>query len=364
MSNKISVKTSSSDEYSITVGVDVLDRAAQYISNRFSRSKLFIVIDEKVYRLHNEYINKHLSESFSKIILYVVPSGEKSKSLDQFSRIVDFILENGVERSTPLMAIGGGVVGDLVGFVAASVLRGIPLFHVPTTLLAMVDSSIGGKTGVNHSTGKNLIGSFYQPKGVFADVNFLKSLDEKEWVNGLSEIIKYGMIEDSGILSQINELVLGKSFGSPEKWTPLIEKSAGIKCEIVSKDVLESGPREFLNFGHTFAHVIEQKGKFESFSHGEAVFAGMFGAVAVSNSLGANIDIANLSQFKPLYDFSLREIGNDVAELTELMLRDKKVKNQTIRLVLLEDIEKPIVQTFEETSLVEKSWEFLTSEFN
>lgn len=364
MSDRISVKTSSSDEYTITVGENILDRAAKYISNNYNTSKLFIVIDESVYKLHNEYLNAHFSESFSKIIIYVVPSGEKSKTIDQFSRIVDFILDNGVERSTPLMAVGGGVIGDIVGFVAASVLRGIPLFHIPTTLLAMVDSSIGGKTGVNHNIGKNLIGSFYQPKAVFADVEFLKTLDRMEWVNGLSEIIKYGMIEDSGILGLVRELTSNENFSPATEWIPLIKKSAAIKSDIVSKDEKESGLREFLNFGHTFAHVIEQKGKFGVFSHGEAVFAGMFGAVEVSNSLGAKIDIANLSQFKPLYNFSLEEIGSDVDEFTRLMLRDKKVKNETIRLVLLEDIEKPVVQTFKETTLIKNSWKYIISEFN
>ena len=363
MSDSIPVKTTSTDSYSITVGENLMDGVVKFLASNFSTSKLFVIIDEKVYRHHSSYIESRLEKKFSRITKYVVPSGESNKSMEQFSSIVDFILSNGVERSTPLLAVGGGVVGDLAGFVAASVLRGIPLIHVPTTLLAMVDSSIGGKTGVNHSTGKNLVGAFYQPKAVFADVSFLKTLPEKEWVNGMSEIIKYGMIEDPYILSQLKELTSNNSFENPEKWIPLIKQSSAIKVDIVSRDVKESGVREFLNFGHTYGHVIEQKGGYNEYSHGEAVFAGMFGAIYASNKTGANIDITSLAYFKSLYNINLKSIGNDPIELTQLMLRDKKVKDQTIRLVLLEELGKPEVKSFVETNLVEESWNYLISEF-
>ncbi|GAB5408666.1 MAG: 3-dehydroquinate synthase [Balneolaceae bacterium] len=341
-----------------------MDEVSHFLSTYYSSEKLFIIIDEQVYKSHSSLIENSFGEGFKKVIKYVVPSGEKHKSIEQFSSIVDFILKNGLERSTPLLAIGGGVIGDLSGFVAASVLRGIPLIHVPTTLLAMVDSSIGGKTGVNHSTGKNLIGAFYQPKAVFADVNFLETLPKKEWINGLSEIIKYGMIEAPGILDELKTLTSNKTMASPEKWIPVIEKSAKIKVDIVSRDVKESGIREFLNFGHTFAHVIERKGDFTSFSHGEAVFAGMFGALAASNYNGADISKSNLLPFKPLYELNFNKMGNNVKELTELMLRDKKVKNRTIRLVLLEEMGKPVVNSFEDIQFVEQSWEYLISEFS
>lgn len=364
MFNKIPVETTSTDSYSITIGENLMSEITNFISTNFSTEKLFIIIDEMVYKHHFSKIENSLEKEIKSIIKYVVPSGESQKNLVQFSNIIDFILSNGLERGTPLLAIGGGVIGDLSGFVAASVLRGIPLIHVPTTLLAMVDSSIGGKTGINHSTGKNLVGAFYQPKAVFADVNFLKTLPKREWVSGLSEIIKYGMIEAPEILDELLVLTKGDEFAPPNQWNSVIKKSAAIKVDIVSRDVKESGVREFLNFGHTFAHVIEKKGDFKRFSHGEAVFAGMFGAVDASNKNGANIDLSNLTSFKPLYNFTLNKIATDYSELTQLMLRDKKVKNGMVRLVLLDEIGKPTVKTFSDTRSVDDSWKFLISEFN
>ncbi|MBO6524586.1 MAG: 3-dehydroquinate synthase [Balneolaceae bacterium] len=363
MFDSIPVSTTSTDSYTITVGENLMEEVAETLASRFSRSKLFMIIDEKVYRNHSSYIESELEMKFSRITKYVVPSGESNKSMEQFSRIVDFILENGVERSTSLLAVGGGVVGDLAGFVAASVLRGIPLIHLPTTLLAMVDSSIGGKTGVNHEVGKNLIGAFYQPKAVFADVTFLETLPRQEWVNGMSEILKYAMIESPDLFTQLKELTQHNEFASPKEWIPIIKQSADIKVDIVNKDVKESGIREFLNFGHTFAHVIERKGEYGHCSHGEAVFAGMFGAVEASNRTGASISTNDLEYFKPLYNLNLEKIGTDTKELTQLMLRDKKVKDQTIRLILLEEMGKPVVKSFEETKLVEASWNYLISEF-
>lgn len=363
MSKAIPVKTTTTDTYSITIGEDLMGEVSTFISRFYSSEKLFMVIDEQVYKLHSSLIENSFGEGFKKITKYIVPSGEGNKSLEQYASIVDFILHNGLERNTPLLAIGGGVIGDLSGFVAASVLRGIPLIHIPTTLLAMVDSSVGGKTGINHATGKNLIGAFYQPKAVFADVNFLKTLPKKEWVNGLSEILKYGMIEAPSILKELEELTEGGTFAKPKEWIPIIEQSAQIKVDIVSQDVKESGIREYLNFGHTFAHVIEKKGNYELFSHGEAVFAGMYGAIHASNEIGASIDSANLLPFKALYDLDINSIGINHKELTELMLRDKKVKDGTIRLVLLEELGRPIVKSFKEIKLVEDSWQYLISEF-
>ncbi len=363
MSEVISVSTTSEDTYNIKIGKNLIEEVSGFISSNFSAKKLFVIIDEKVYTHHSEYIDKGLSSDFERVIKYVVPSGEGNKSLDQFSSIIHFVLQSGVERSTALLAIGGGVVGDLAGFVAASVLRGIPLIHMPTTLLAMVDSSIGGKTGVNHSVGKNLIGAFYQPKAVFADISFLKTLPEREWVNGLSEIIKYGMIEAPNIFEQLALLTEGGKMKSPKHWIPIIKQSAQIKAEIVSKDVKELGLREALNFGHTFAHVIENVGGYGKYSHGEAVFAGMYGAVAASNSLGADISLSNLEQFKTLYDFDLNELSSTPKELTGLMLNDKKVKDKTIRLILLQKLGEPFTKSFSETLLVEESWNALISEF-
>ena len=363
MSEQIPVSTTSTDNYTITVGSDLSGDVCEYVAGKYGTRKVLVLIDHKVYKLHSEDIESALDNVFEKVVKFVIPEGESSKSLEQFTSLMDLILKEGVERKTPLLAIGGGVVGDLAGFVAASVLRGIPLIHIPTTLLAMVDSSIGGKTGINHSTGKNLIGAFYQPKAVFADVSFLKTLPREQWVNGLSEIIKYGMIEAPEILNSINELIDGDKFSKPGQWIPIIKKSAEIKADIVNRDVKEAGVREYLNFGHTFAHVIETKGNYTRYSHGEAVFAGMFGAVHASNQLGTNIDIQALKQFKHLYSIHLDAIKSDPSEFTQMMLRDKKAKDNTVRLVLLEYMGKPMVRSYEDASAVDPSWEYIFKEF-
>tara|TARA_Y100001935_G_scaffold93147_1_gene77473 strand:+ start:92191 stop:93285 length:1095 start_codon:yes stop_codon:yes gene_type:complete len=364
MFNTIPVSTTTTDSYSITIGADVLDQASVFMAERFNHQKVFMVVDEKVHKHHGNVLESKIGASFKRIIKYIVPSGEESKSFEQFSSILDMVLKEGVERSTPIVAIGGGVVGDLVGYVAASALRGVPLIHIPTTLLAMVDSSIGGKTGINHQTGKNLIGAFYQPEAVFADVRLLSTLEKKEWVNGLSEILKYGMIEDPEILETLYALTSGGDFGSPEDWIPVITKSAGIKTDVVSRDVKESGVREFLNFGHTFAHVIEKMGNYKTYSHGEAVFAGMIAALHMSNKVGAKIDPQLLMRFKNLYTFDLKQLGEDTQHFIELMLRDKKVKNSTIRLVLLKQTGAPFVQSFEEAGLIKESWHQVINVFN
>lgn len=364
MFDSISVQTSTSDNYSIAIGQGLLQEITEFIGERFGTRKIFLIIDQNVHDHHISRIEEHFSQAFGRVLKYIVPPGERSKNLTQYSRIMDFILKEGVERGSPVVAIGGGVVGDLAGFVTASVLRGLPLIHVPTTLLAMVDSSIGGKTGVNHETGKNLIGAFYQPKAVFMDVDFLSTLPEKEWVNGLSEILKYGMIEKPELLGQLKELTNGGSFAAPVEWLEVIKQSAGIKVDIVQRDVKEGGVRAFLNFGHTYAHVIERMGNYEGYSHGEAVFAGMFGAIEASNKLGASIDEELLETFKPLYGFTLSKINEHPKELTEWMLNDKKVKDGSIRLVLLEEIAKPIVKKVDDLPLIENSWQYLLKKFN
>ncbi|MGB0346102.1 MAG: 3-dehydroquinate synthase [Balneolaceae bacterium] len=363
MFESISVSTHTSDKYRYHVGMGLLDEACSFISNTFGNRKLIIIIDRNVHLHHISRIQEVFEPVFKKVLTYVVPPGEKSKSLDQLSSILDSVLKDGVERKTPILAIGGGVIGDLSGFVAASVLRGIPLIHMPTSLLAMVDSSIGGKTGINHSTGKNLIGAFYQPKAVFADIEFLDTLPEKEWVNGLSEIIKYGMIESPDILETLKSLTNEGKFARPKDWMNVIKQSAEIKINIVQRDVLEGGVRAYLNFGHTYGHVIEKAGKYVNFSHGEAVFAGMFGAVSASNESGHQMDIEHLNTFKSLYDIDLSNLP-DIETLIKWMHHDKKVDQNEIRLILLKDLGNPFIQTVQDEELLTKSWSYLIQQFS
>ncbi len=363
MFDPLTLTTTTSDSYKIRVGYNIFNEAISFIKSEYSTQKVLVLIDENVNLLHSETIFGELNTTFETVVKHVIPAGEKSKCINEYSEILDVVLKAQIERKTPLLAIGGGVTGDLAGFVAASVLRGIPLIHIPTTLLAMVDSSIGGKTGINHTTGKNLIGAFYQPKAVFADLQFLETLPKQEWISGLSEILKYGFIQDKKIFDELRELIIDQEFKEPKAWKDIIEKSAAIKVAIVSQDVKEAGIREFLNFGHTFAHVIERKGEYKRFTHGEAVYMGMMAAVFVSNKLGAELNLADLVRFKSLYNLSL---DNSLLpkELTNLMLHDKKVANSTIRLVLLEDLEKPFTKKFEQTEIILEAWKFILKEFN
>lgn len=363
MSDTISISTSVNDSYKIHIGDDLTSQLQSLIED-YSSQKVFLVVDEIVLANHRPLFEDVFTQKFPHVHIFEVPSGESSKSFLMYKKLLDFILQKGAERNTPLVAIGGGVTGDLAGFVAATVLRGVPLIHIPTTLLAMVDSSIGGKTGINHETGKNLIGSFYQPDAVFADVRYLRTLPRQEWVNGLSEVLKYGMIHSPDILIEIQSLLNQDLFTDGVAWLPTIKKSAQIKANFVSEDVLESGKRAYLNFGHTFAHVIEREGKYKDFSHGEAVFAGMLGAVHASNNLGANIDISNLMNFKPLYNFSLEQVKTDMSHLVELMKRDKKVKDKQIQLILLHKPGQAYVYEADDLKIIHQAWQFIYKIFD
>jgi 3-dehydroquinate synthase len=362
MSDSISVQTATSSSYDLHFGNDLLDDLGGFIQ-KYSSSKAFVMVDAFVLEHHRNHFEEVLQNHFEELHIFEVPRGEQAKSFEVFSSATDFILQNRAERQTPLFAIGGGVTGDLSGFVAASVLRGIPLVHIPTTLLAMVDSSIGGKTGLNHTVGKNLVGSFYQPEAVFADVKYLETLPKKEWVNGLSEVIKYGMIHSPEMLDDIESLIQSNLFTDGNSWLSLIQQSAQIKVDVVADDVLESGKRAYLNFGHTFAHVIEKLGAYKKYSHGEAVYAGMIAAVKASNEFGCNVDATNLLQFKSLYNLSFKGIKATPSEMTEFMRTDKKVKDEQIRLILLQEMASPYLHNVTNTAMVEKAWQHMLNIF-
>ncbi|MDZ7806531.1 MAG: 3-dehydroquinate synthase [Gracilimonas sp.] len=356
MFDTLQVGTSTASNYDLYFGNDLRNGFTEFVKN-YTSDKAFALVDAFVLEHHRKHFEAPLKEQFSDLKIFEIPRGEQAKSMRIYQKVMDFLLESSVGRGTPVFAIGGGVTGDLAGFVAATALRGVPLVHIPTTLLAMVDSSIGGKTGVNHETGKNLIGSFYQPDAVFADVKYLETLPQKEWVNGMSEILKYGMIHSPDIISQLKELTGNEFDMNGENWLDLIRQSAQIKVDIVSEDVLEAGKRAFLNFGHTYGHVLENLGNYKTYSHGQAVYAGMIGATYASNKLGSNIELSNLLEFRSLYDFDLHDISQDPTELVELMKHDKKVKDGTLRLVLLKDMGKPYLYNVAETDFVEDSWQ-------
>ena len=340
----------------IMIGNDIISDQLKIIKNNFGSSCL-IIIDEHVNSLY-PFIVDQIKSNYSKNIHFIVPSGEKSKSLSHFNEIINLALDSGVKRNTVVYAIGGGVTGDLAGFVASCLLRGLPLVHIPTTLLAMVDSSIGGKTGINHSTGKNLIGAFYQPDYILMDVDFMKTLPQKEWNCGLGEILKYGCISDQKILSDISG---GIENLSQSELQELIFRCAKIKSDIVMQDELESGKRAFLNFGHTFAHALESFTEYHRFAHGEAVFVGLIAATWLSNQYGANLDLDKLLSQRNTFKLHVSDLLEHIEELTEAMMNDKKVTSDLLRLIILSDWESPDVIDLADLDLVHNSWKFALS---
>jgi len=260
----------------------------------------------------------------------VLPAGEQSKSLAALAEIYEKLVEFGALRNTPLYAVGGGVIGDITGFAAATFRRGIPFVNVPTTLLSMVDSSVGGKVAANLPAGKNLIGTFYQPSAVITDVRFLETLDKKQISSGMAEAIKHGFIDDESILEQTD-------------YAEIIAKCVRSKARFVVNDEFDRGDRMFLNFGHTFGHAIEVYGDFSRFTHGAGVAIGMIYALKVGIKLG----LTNPALL-PLAEEHLRKNGLETTcdIPTDVMIShmkgDKKNMDSDINLVLLEDLGKPI----------------------
>jgi 3-dehydroquinate synthase len=320
----------------------------------YASDSCMLVVDENVQK-SNSWIIDLVEKCFKKVVLAVVPSGEGSKSISEWSRIMDIALQSRVRRKTPLIAVGGGVTGDLAGFVAASVLRGLPLIHIPTTLLAMVDSSIGGKTGINHATGKNLIGAFYQPRHIIADMRFLETLPEREWNCGMGEILKYACISKTSIFDDANAVLNGEQGETLKK---LISDCAQIKCDIVADDELESGARAFLNYGHTFAHALEAHTNYKRFAHGEAVYVGLLAATYYSQISGANVDSDRILSCRESFKLQTNDLIKDIPQLTEAMFSDKKIQDAALRLVVLKAWEQPKVEDVTDLQRVREAWHF------
>jgi len=314
-----------------------------------------LIVDENVMSAHQERINAAFPDD--KVHCFEVPSGEASKSIAMWNRVMDFAFTGPLKRNTPLIAVGGGVTGDLAGFAAASLMRGLPLYHVPTTLLAMVDSAIGGKTGINHAFGKNTIGAFYHPRAVLFDTAFLETLPQREWLCGISEVLKYGYIADPDLLRN------GAALANPAKRTPellhhVIERSVRIKSGVVATDAREAGRRAWLNFGHTFGHALEALDNYRNINHGEAVYAGMIAALFVSRRLGYEVSDEPLLQLKEKYSLDLRPYTSRTGDLVTLMAHDKKNRDSDIRLVLVSAHGNPIVTPVSDLSLLQEAWKY------
>ncbi len=322
--------------YKVCVGDGNADDLVKHLSTLNVNHQIAIISTPPVSSLYLDKILK-IFDSDWYINHYDIPDGEASKSSEIVSKIYTWLLNNHYERNATIVTLGGGVVGDLAGFVAATYLRGVNLVHVPTTLLAQVDSSIGGKVGINHSLGKNLIGAFYQPRLVVADISFLKTLPPQEYVCGLGEVIKYGILGQKDLFPKLDKGLHGIWDKDQLLLTDIVQSCVRIKAEIVEKDEMEQGIRAYLNLGHTFAHALETFYRYEGLKHGQAVLLGIKCALAVSKSLKL-INEEKSSPIEQLIDRIPLSIPKskdlDRGQLLSIMKRDKKTRDGNINLVL------------------------------
>jgi 3-dehydroquinate synthase len=352
--------TTPAGSYPITVGAGLLAELPTHLNQLGLRGKLWLLADSAVYPHHGEAVLGALRGAGYAADVKIIPSGEASKDLAVVSRCYDWMIGGGVERRDAVLALGGGVVGDLAGFVAATILRGIAFAQLPTTLLAMVDSALGGKTGVNHPLGKNLIGAFHQPRLVLSDTNTLATLPPRELRAGWAEVIKHGVIRDAGLFALLeaassefrvlsSELTEHSITQNSKPWpepgrrlktqnlADIIRQAAKVKVDVVNADERETGERMLLNYGHTLGHAIEAAAGYGSLLHGEAIAIGMDLEARIAERLGM-VDPAMVARQRALLQaYGLPTsipAGMPADPILELTLRDKKVRAGKIRWAL------------------------------
>lgn len=335
--NCITVEISPDKKYPVFIDSDNLENLNEKIFNYTSANKILVVISEKVNKLYWKKLNIKNAYKF------VLKDGEEQKNFKNYQKIINFALKKKLERKDAIVAIGGGVVGDIAGFVAATYLRGIDFIQIPTTLLACVDSSVGGKVAINTKYGKNLVGAFYQPKVVFCNLNFLKTLDNRQLKTGLAEILKYAFIEkncqsveDFSFFDFLG-LNVNKIFEKDnETIAKIIEVSLKLKAAVVSKDEKEQNLRKILNFGHTYGHAIENITNYKKYTHGEAVAIGIIFAI---NLAFKKCLITEDYKFEALnliekYNLIKKMPKFNIKKLINVMLLDKKVEDGKIKFIL------------------------------
>lgn len=340
--------------YPIYIGKHLLAHAG-FFQPHIHGNQVYVITNEIVAPLYLDRVTQCLGQYAVETI--ILPDGESTKNLDTINSIYTRLLELRANRTATLIALGGGVIGDITGFVAATYQRGINFIQVPTTLLSQVDSSVGGKTGVNHQLGKNMIGAFYQPQAVIADTASLNTVDNRQLSAGLAEVIKYGLIRDKKFALWLNQAIPQVINRNPDSLAETILRSCKNKAEVVAADEMEKGQRALLNFGHTFGHAIETALGYGTWLHGEAVAAGMFMAALLSMKLGwldpQALDfveqqlVAAKLPIRPPDTISKQQF-------LEIMAVDKKVVNKKLRLVLLKSIGQAVVSDdFDNSQLYE-----------
>jgi 3-dehydroquinate synthase len=344
------------NSYDIRIGTGLLTQVGPMLEEMGFTDKAVIITDPTVKKLYGRKLKQSLASSGFKVVLLEVPEGEEQKSLETAGRLYHELTDSYAERTTPILALGGGVIGDLAGFVAATYLRGVPLVQIPTTLLAQGDSSIGGKVAVNHGLLKNKIGAFYHPRLTVCDISTLKTLSPRELSDGLAEIIKHGAILDREFFSYLEKNLDRIKSRDDRVLERVISHSAKIKVGVVEKDELDLGLRNILNYGHTVGHAIESVSELKVW-HGEAVAIGMVVEARISNRLGI-LDKAEVLRIRNL----IAQAGLPVtlpslklSRLIQAMRHDKKVSLGKMRFALLKSIGEVFITDEVSPSLIEKA---------
>jgi 3-dehydroquinate synthase len=324
--------------YPIRIGQRLLARVGPECRRLGLTTRCAVISDSNVAPLHAESVLKSLTEAGFEPALVIVPAGERSKCLKMFERCCDQLATHRLERKSFIVALGGGVVGDLAGFLAAAYLRGITLIQVPTTLLAQVDSSVGGKVGVNLKAGKNLVGAFHQPRLVLCDLGTLDTLPEREFRAGLAEVIKYGIIADAALFRRLERDMPKLLAREPAALAPVVARCCEIKAEVVAEDETENGRRAILNFGHTIGHALEAVSGYGTYLHGEAIAIGQVAAARLSAAQQALAE-ADVERIRTLLaaaglPTTVRLTAAQRSRLSHAMRLDKKVSDGEIKFVL------------------------------
>jgi 3-dehydroquinate synthase len=340
--------------YPIHIGSGLLDQADLY-KKHIKGTFTAVVTNETVAPLYADKVVKTLESIGQKVKLIVLPDGEAFKTWEVLQKIFDGLLENSADRKTTLLALGGGVIGDMTGFAAACYMRGIKFIQVPTTLLSQVDSSVGGKTGINHPLGKNMVGAFHQPQAVIADLDTLKTLPAEELAAGLAEVIKHGAIADAEFLSWIEKNQDALNQCDPAAMEHAVRRSCEIKSQVVAQDEKEGGIRAILNFGHTFGHAIEAGMGYGAWLHGQAVGCGMVMAADLSVRVGL-LSEAEASRLKKIIEalhLPTQPPKLGVDRFMELMSVDKKAEGGEVRYILLNGLGQAKIQTVDDDLVIQ-----------
>lgn len=343
--------------YNIFIGSGLLQGAEEHLKNLNIGKKIGIITHKKLDDLYGRELKNSLNSSGYEVNILALPEGENTKSIRYLQQVYDFCISHRLERSSTLIALGGGVIGDLTGFAASTVLRGINFIQVPTSLLAQVDSSVGGKTGINHPLGKNLIGAFYQPRLVLIDLNVLATLPDRHFKNGMAEVIKYGIIQDKSFFRYLSDHLKEIKAKDEASLKHIIETSCRIKADIVGQDEREtSGIRAYLNYGHTVGHAIEAVLGYKKLLHGEGVAIGMVAASRISRELGYVTDpeAEEIESLIKRTGLPTRIPGLPAEKLLEAMTLDKKVKGGKVVFVLTKGVGKAFLHEDVDLALVRK----------